>query len=167
MLNVFQTGSTGGATANGAAGLYLYGSHRLWYQRPWKDPSGVSLFYQFGWTPSAATIVKTFVGGGLTAFGLVGGRPHDNVGLGVAYSIPNPHKNPELFVLPTMFPGNYTGSVPLNQQIETPELMLQLYCQFFLARGTYLESAITWIPKPSLIGDTATVAVGLRLIKLF
>lgn len=167
VLNVFQTGSTGGATANGAAGLYLYGSNRLWYQRPWKDPSGVSLFYQFGWTPSAATIVQTFVGGGLTAFGLVGGRPHDNFGLGVAYSIPNPHKNPELFVLPTLFPGNYTGSVPLSQQIDTPELMLQLYYQFFLARGTYLEPAITWIPKPSLIGDTATVAAGLRLITLF
>lgn len=99
--------------------------------------------------------------------GLVVGRPHDNIGLEVVYLIPDQHKNPELFVLPTLFPGNYSGSVPLSQQIETPELMLQLYDQFYLARGTYLETAITWIPKPSLIGDTATVAAGLRLIKLF
>lgn len=99
--------------------------------------------------------------------GLVVGRPHDNIGLKVVYLIPDQHKNPELFVLPTMFPGSDIGSVPLSQQIGTLELMLQLYDQFYPARGTYLEPAITWIPKPSLIGDTATVAAGLRLIKLF
>lgn len=62
--------------------------------------------------------------------GLVVGRPHDNIGLEVNYPIPDQHKNPELFVLPTMFPGSYTGSVTLSQQIGTPELMLQLYYQF-------------------------------------
>jgi porin len=165
--NLRLTGSTGGATANGAAGLYFYGSHRLWYQRPWKDPSGVSMFYQFGWTPSDATIVQTFAGGGLTAFGLLRGRPHDNFGLGLAYSIPNSNKYPALFVLPALFPGQYKHSAPLSKQIGTPELMVQLYYQFHVARGTFLEPSITYIPKPSLIGDQATLAAGLRLIKLF
>jgi len=152
-------------TVNGAAGFYLYGTHRLWYRKPWKDPSGVSMFYQFGHTNSQASLIHQYAGIGLTAFGLMQGRPHDNFGIGLAYAKPNPNKNPEFFVLPWIFPGNYNGQ-PLAE-IETPELMLQLYYQFLLARATYLEPALTYIPKPSLIGDAATLAFTLRLIKQF
>lgn len=44
------------------------------------------------------------------------------------------------------------------------ELMLQLYYQFCLVRVTYLEPAITSIPKSGLIGDSGGVAAALRLI---
>lgn len=156
---------TNAGTVNGALGMYLYGTHRLWYQRPWKDPSGVSIFYQFGYTNSQASLVHQSAGVGVTAFGLIEGRPHDNFGLGLAYAKPNPNKNPEFFVLPWLFPGDYNGR-PLAE-IETPELMVQLYYQFSLAKATYLEPVLTLIPKPSLIGDSAAVAFTLRLIKQF
>lgn len=156
---------TNAGTANGASGFYLYGTHRLWYRRPWSDPSGVSMFYQFGYTNSQASLVHQYAGIGFSAFGLINGRPHDNFGIGLAYAKPNPNKNSEFFVLPWIFPGNYNGR-PLAE-IETPELMLQLYYQFSLAKATYLEPALTYIPKPSLIGDPATVAFTMRLIKQF
>jgi porin len=157
-------GSNAG-TANGASGMYLYGTHRLWYRKPWKDPSGVSMFYQFGYTNSQASLVHQYAGIGLTAFGLIEGRPRDNFGLGLSYSKPNPHKNPEFFVLPWLFPGRYNGR-PLAE-IETPELMVQLYYQFSLAKAAYLEPVLTYIPKPSLIGTPSTLVFTMRLIKQF
>jgi len=156
---------TDAGTVNRASGMYLYGTHRLWYRQPWKDPSGVSLFYQFGATNSKASIIHQYAGLGLTAFGIIQGRANDSFGAGLAYAKPNPNKNPEFYVLPLLFPGNY-NSTPLAQ-LETPELMLQLYYQFSLAKATYLEPALSYIPKPSLIGNPSTLSFTLRLIKQF
>jgi len=165
VLNTVTTGSDLGAKANGAMGMYLYGTHRLWYRKPWVNPSGIGAFYQFGFSNSPASIIHQYVGLGLTAYGLLEKRPHDNFGVGLAWAKPNPTKNPELFLLPQLFPGNYGGN-PLAQ-VETPEVVIQLYYQFALDRTTYLEPVLSVIPKPSLIGNPATVAATLRLIKQF
>ena len=81
-----QTGklnnSTGGQS-NGAIGMYLFGAQRLWFRNPGVDNSGVSGFYQFGVNDSNALHARQYVGGGLTAFGLVPGRPDDSFGLGL------------------------------------------------------------------------------------
>ena len=63
--------------------MYLFGAQRLWFRNPGVDSSGVSGFYQFGANDSNALHARQYVGGGLTAFGLVPGRPDDSFGLGL------------------------------------------------------------------------------------
>src|SRR4029453_10649222 len=75
-----------GGTDNGANGVYLFGAQRLWFRRPGVDSSGVSGFYQFGANNSDALLARQYVGGGLTAFGLVPGRPDDTFGFGLAWT---------------------------------------------------------------------------------
>lgn len=65
-----QTGkltAVNGTTVDGANGMYLYGSQRLWFRRPGLDNSGVSGFYQFGANNSATSLVRQYLGLGLTA----------------------------------------------------------------------------------------------------
>ena len=83
-----QTGSSGRPTTDAPGhrcpgGLSLR-AHRLWFRHPGVDNSGVSGFYQFGANNSNALPARQYVGGGLTAFGLVPGRPDDSFGFGVA-----------------------------------------------------------------------------------
>ena len=73
----------GGPRLNGALGMYLFGAQRLWFRNPGVDSSGVSGFYQFGVNDSNALRARQYVGGGLTAFGLVPGRPDDSFGAGL------------------------------------------------------------------------------------
>ena len=72
-----------GGTTNGAIGMYLFGAQRLWFRNPGVDNSGISGFYQYGVNNSNALHARQYVGGGLTAFGLVPGRPDDSFGLGL------------------------------------------------------------------------------------
>jgi porin len=95
-----QTGTlfTGNLTpVQGANGFYAFGSQRLWYQHPKQDPSGLIGFLQFGASNSGANIATRYVGSGLTALGLVPGRPADSMGIGLAWSKLNP--------------GQYAGSI--------------------------------------------------------
>jgi porin len=76
----------GGVREDGAKGIYAFANQRLWLRHPGVDNSGVSGFLQFGINDSETLIADAYVGGGLTAFGLVPGRPRDSMGAGVAAS---------------------------------------------------------------------------------
>lgn len=61
-----QTGllSGPGVTEDGAGGLYLFGSQRLWLQRPGIDNSGISAFAQFGANNSITLPFNQYFGAG-------------------------------------------------------------------------------------------------------
>jgi porin len=117
--------SAGGVREDGAKGLYAFGSQRLWLRHPGVDNSGISGFFQLGINDSDTMIIDTYVGVGLTGFGLVPGRPRDSMGAGVAASW-------------------------LNQRLgfRRNEVMLATYYQMHLVGDVYLQPNLTYVPNP-------------------
>ena len=156
-----QTGSltaASGASENGAGGVYLFGSQRLWFRHPGVDNSGISGYYQFGANDSNALMVRQYFGTGLTAFGLVPGRSSDSFGTGLAWSILNDDPNAGAHFAPQL-PGT---------EFRSNELMLQWYYQMVVRPGAYLQPAVTYIPNPGVRRDIdAALAITLRLTLLF
>ena len=131
---------------DGAYGFYVLGSQRLWYRHPGKDPSGVTVFAQYGRTPSTSTIATSAVNGGLTALGLIPGRPGDSFGVGVAWA--------GLNTIPgagaALFPNVPSASTSLRSH----ELMWQgYYTATLIPWRIALEGAYTSIPSPGARPD--------------
>jgi porin len=146
-------------TDRGANGVYLFGSQRLWFRNPGVDSSGVSGFYQLGANDSNALLARQYAGGGLTAFGLVPGRPDDSFGLGVAWT--------------WLTRGDKAGNVffpdaPGPLRLSPSQLMIAGYYQMKLIDGVFFQTTLTDIPTP---GQNASLpnalALTLRLIVLF
>ena len=134
-----------GVTENGAVGFYLFGSQRLWRMRPHIDNSGISIYVHGGANNSKTLPVNQYVGGGLTGFALLPGRPNDSCGIGVASSW-------------------------LNQNIfqRSSEVMIQSYYQMNLIGSTYLQPVVSYIPTPGSAPKLDSAwAVTLRFIALF
>jgi porin len=158
----------GGPQLNGALGMYLFGAQRLWYRNPGVDNSGVSGFYQYGVNDSNALHARQYVGGGLTAFGLIPGRPDDSFGAGLnctwltggVYSA-------------NAFYGEPYGT-PLTNQMRPSQLMFQCYYQMKVVNGVFFQTNLTDIPTPGIPSQTANhpsfpnaLAITLRLTVLF
>ncbi|WNV04694.1 carbohydrate porin [Candidatus Methylospira mobilis] len=132
-------------TQQGADGLYAFMSQRLWFQHPGEDGSGITSFMQLGINNAQTLPVNDFIGGGLTGFGLIPGRPSDSLGIGVAWSA-------------------------LNHNIfqARSETMIQAYYQAHLFGTVFLEPAVTYIPTPGAAPNlNSAVPFTLRLITLF
>ena len=158
-----QTGklhtSTGGID-NGATGVYLFGAQRLWFRRPGVDNSGVSGFYQFGANNSNALSARDYVGGGLTAFNMVPGRPDDSFGFGLAWTALT---TGEFSVLPLG-----TGTDKASPPLRSNQLMLQWYYQMKIVNGIFAQAVLTDIPTPGIGANTPNaLAITLRLTVLF
>ena len=126
-------------TVNGADGVYLFGSQRLWFRRPGLDSSGVSGFYQFGANNSNALPARQYIGGGLTAFGLVPGRPDDSFGCGLALT----WLNREVGV------GRLFGEADADLRATRPsQLMLSSYYQMKLFNGGSSSRTSPTSPPP-------------------
>lgn len=140
----FEHGVVNGVvTEKGATGFYAFASQRLWYLNPGADPRGLVGFLQFGYTNSQATSVTRYVGGGLTALGLVPGRPGDSAGVGLAWSTLNPGAYAGSIFFPDV-PANYTATT-----LRQSELMLQTNYQLNLISGKLaVQAAYTAIPTP-------------------
>ncbi|MFO0825616.1 MAG: carbohydrate porin [Gemmataceae bacterium] len=156
-----QTGAlkaVDGSMVQGATGVYMFGSQRLWFRHPGIDNSGVSGYYQLGANNSNALIFRQYVGTGLTAFGLVPGRKDDSFGFGLAWAFLNQDPNAGAFFAPGL-PGS---------KFRSNEMMLQWYYQASLRPGAYFQPAITYIPNPGIRPDTpGALAVTFRLTLLF
>ena len=135
-----------GLSEEGTGGFYLFGSQRLAHGvNPHVPSSGITMFYQFGANTSQTRPVSQFYGAGITGFGLVGGRDHDSMGMGVSLSRMNQH----LFVRPT-------------------ELLLQAYYQFHVVSAIFLQPTVTFIPEPAASPNVpSTLTTTLRLTVLF
>ena len=162
----YQTGTlTGppGVQQNGTSGLYFFGTQRVWAgakyganrdaasaDKPSADPTpgghpSISVFYQYGINNADTLPVNQYVGGGVTAFGLVDGRPNDSMGAGVALS----WLNPKIFQRPT-------------------ELMFQAYYQAQVANAVFLQPTLSYIPTPGAAPNLPGAWAGtLRLTVLF
>lgn len=129
----------------GASGSYIFGSQRLWYQHPGINNKGISAFYQLGINDSSALPMKKYIGGGLTAFGLVDNRADDSMGIGAILSSLNhlSHDRPS-------------------------EVMYQIYYQAKVITNIYLEPALSYIPTPGSSDNLNSVWAGtIRAIVLF
>ncbi|HSI82292.1 MAG: carbohydrate porin [Candidatus Methylacidiphilales bacterium] len=134
-----------GVEEEGASGFYLFGNQRLWYANPGKDASGVTSFVQYGINDSRTLPVNEYVGGGLTAFGLVPCRPADSFGIGAAWSRLNHH----IFA-------------------RESEFMIQGYYQAHVYGTVYFEPSLTYIPTPGINKELdASWSTTLRLTVLF
>lgn len=128
-----ESGIDGDVQQTGAAGVYLYGSQRIWAEKGENAAENdkvksISFFYQYGLNNSRTMAVNQFVGFGATAFSIFENRPNDSFGAGMGLSFLN-HK---LFY-------------------RLSELMFQTYYQAALvAKTLYLQPTITYIPTPSL-----------------
>lgn len=128
-----------------AAGIYLFGSQRLWYKNPGFNKSGISAFYQYGINNSDALPMNRYIGGGLTGFGLISARPKDSMGMGVAHAW-------------------------LNQKSfsNNTETIYQAYYHIWIMNGLYLQPVLSYIPKPGASPDLPPAFAGtLRMIVLF
>ena len=106
--------------------MYLFGAQRLWFRHPGVNNSGISGFYQFGANDSNALHARQYVGGGLTAFGLVPRRPDDSFGLGLNCTwLTQGVDSARLFYSPSDH-----DSVP---SLRPSQLMFQCYYQMKLA----------------------------------
>lgn len=143
-----QTGelTTRGVREDGTGGVYLFGSQRVAHGlSPSRPNSTVSIFYQFGANQSQTRPVTHYVGGGLTGFGLIEGRPRDSAGIGVGWSRLNQH----IFHRPS-------------------ELMLQAYYQAHVMAAIFLQPTVTFIPEPGAAANLPpTLTTTLRLTVLF
>ncbi len=70
----------------GDINLYAVLDQQLW-RAPGEDPErGIGLFLRAVWGPKDRNTISTYLDGGLTAKGLVPGRPDDVAGIAVAYA---------------------------------------------------------------------------------
>jgi porin len=107
--------------------------------------TGISMFYQYGQNNSDALPVDRYVGAGLTAFGLIGNRLDDSIGVGAAFA----WLNQKSYARPT-------------------ELMYQAYYQAKIISDVYLEPVLSYIPTPGTEPHLPPAFAGtLRLIVLF
>jgi porin len=137
--------AAGGVREDGAKGIYAFANQRLWLRHPGVDNSGVSGFFQFGVNDSDTMIADKYVGAGLTAFGLVPGRPHDSMGAGIAASW-------------------------LYQRLgfRSSEVILQSYYQVHVVGDIYLQGYVTHVPNPGASPRLApATAITMQAVVLF
>lgn len=127
---------------DGAIGLYLYASQRLWWQNKEENNNGLVAFLQLGINNTATLPINKFLGCGVTAFGLVPGRINDSFGFGLSLA-----------------------GLNTNNQPYPSEWMFQGYYQCWLFNSIYLEPVVSYIPRPGAVkGLPATWAGTIRLI---
>jgi porin len=108
---------------DGTHGAYAFASQRLW--RGNGDSRGMSGFVQAGASDSRTMLATGYFGLGVTAFGLMPGRPGDSFGAGIAWSWLN---------------GNL-GFRP-------NEILLQAYDQIHVVSSVFLQPTLTVSPEP-------------------
>ena len=167
-----QTGrlsTNNGGTGNGAIGTYLFGSQRLWFRNPGADSSGVSGFYQFGANNSNALLARYYIGGGLTAFGLVPGRPDDSFGCGLAWTaLTRADQAGNLFSDNPNAITELATNHPTNARLNSNQLMLAAYYQMKIAKSAYFQTTLTDIPNPGMSASIPNaLALTFRVIVLF
>jgi porin len=141
-----QLTAPGGITQDSTGGVYLFGSQRVAFGLNDRVPSSsVSVFYQFGVNDSQTLPINQYYGAGLTAFGLIGDRERDSMGLGVGVS----RTNPNLFARAT-------------------EVILQAYYQAHLIAAIFLQPTVSYIPSPGAVASApGALTTTLRLTVLF
>jgi porin len=142
-------GSRGSCAESSAAGGYLIAQQRAINFRYPNDNSGVSAFFQAGWSPSVTNLFTSSIGGGFTVFAPMRSRPLDSYGFGLSWARIN-------------------DQGPLAGISNASELMLQVYGQFHLVSNLYLTPSLTVLPYVGLKDASApSTSALLQLVALF
>ena len=144
-----QTGMLQAASGpvEGAQGIYLFGSQRLYYEHPKVTNEGLSVYFQFAGTNSPFVDTHRYFGCGLTYIGPLPGRDSDSVGWGLAY-------------------GKMNDDPALD--LGADEAILSWYYQWMVGPNCFLQPNITYIPNPAAAPDiSSALPVTLRAILLF
>lgn len=135
-----------GSTDDGMGGFYMFSSQRVAFGvNPSVSNSSISVFAQFGANSSLTLPISQYYGVGATAFGLIGSRDKDSMGIGLGLSRMN------------------------QRQFQRPsEFMIQAYYQAHVYASTFLQPTVTYIPTPGLSPDLpGALATTLRVTVLF
>jgi len=136
-----------GGTVNGADGMYVFASQRLYYERPFESSNGLFTWAQFSATDSDFIETHRFFGTGLTYFGPIDGRDNDSAGFAFAYG-----------------KMNTDPAANLGRQ----ESIYTWYYQYQLSPNCYLQPNVTYISTPaSRPGLDDVLALTLQAMVLF
>lgn len=140
-----QTGTsyTAGSSVDGVEdvpGFYVQATQTLWSRDEWSASrgGGVRLFGQFGWSSPEKNPVQWSILAGLSATGVIPGRPADGLGLLGAYS--RFTDDPEIFQSTT--PSGLAGASGGSESAIEAFYLLQLLPWF------YLQPGVEWIGTP-------------------
>ena len=139
----------GACSESSAAGGYLLSHQRLVNFRYPHDHSGISAFFQAGWSPSVTNFFTTSIGGGLTMFAPLRSRPLDSYGMGLSWARINEQG-------------------PFASTSNNTELMVQVYAQIHLVSNLYLTPSLTVLPVVGQRNATGpSTSALLQLVALF
>lgn len=159
----FQTGKLKGLSGQpeeGANGMYLFASQRLYFEKPKAKGQGLVSWIQFGATNADISQTQRYFGIGFTYFGLIPTRDEDSCGFGLAYGTMNP--NPQAGS--SFFPNDNLRTT----QLGSSETILTWYYQMKLHDGIYIQPNLSYIPSPAEHpGIPAAFDFTLRGIVLF
>ncbi|MGD9646128.1 MAG: carbohydrate porin, partial [Pirellulales bacterium] len=136
-----------GGPVNGAQGLYVFGSQRVFYEQPGVTNEGLSIYGQFAATNSDFVDTHRYFGCGVTYFGLLPGRNNDSAGWGLAY-------------------GQMNNDPAAN--LGADEIILSWYYQWMVGPNCFVQPNLSYIPNPAARPDIpSALPVTLRAILLF
>jgi porin len=134
--------ATGEPLTGSAKGLYFTADQGLWES----DDRRLSLFAQGGWGEADRSAVSRYFGGGLTFHAPFATRPHDVVGIGVAYA--------------------EVGELERGEGLAGSETIVELFYKVPVTGWMTLNPDIQWVHRPGGTDGTAFVA-GLRVATVF
>ena len=162
----WQTGklkTPGGPIVNGADGMYLFGSQRLYFEDRERTNNGLEFYAQFGATDSDLVLTHRYFGTGLSYFGLLPGRAEDSCGFGLAYGLMSdqPNAGSIFFTHP---PGTHLRTSSLGSS----ETILTWYYQWKVNDWVFFQPNLSTVIDPARHPDIPNAfALTLRLIALF
>jgi porin len=145
---------------NGAQGVYLFGSQRIWWEEPGISNNGLGAFYQFGASNNDITPTQRYFGCGLTYYGPLPRRDNDSAGFAMGWGKMTDDPNAGKIY----FRGYGPGPAPLGSQ----EVILTWYYQIDAGNGLYLQPNLTYIPDPARVpGTPAALPLTFQAVMLF
>jgi porin len=140
-LTTFTNCSQQAQIQNGMQGFYALATNRLMSVDWANKPGAIIGFMQFGINNAKYTLANQFVGGGISAFGVIPNRDRDSLGFGFGLSYLNQTES---------FTKGSTGIVSYPSYTRKSELVTQVYYQAHLFGDVYLEPILSYVPRPSL-----------------
>jgi porin len=140
----FQTGKFRGfdnRPLEGANGIYLFASQRLYFEAPKVNNNGLTSWFQFGATNSDIVLTHRYFGFGLTYFGPIPGREEDSCGFGLAYGVMTRDPMAGLVFFP--HDGLRTN------QLGASETILTWYYQAKINEALYVQPNLSYVPDPA------------------
>jgi porin len=144
-----QTGllSAPGGNVHGAEGVYLFGSQRLYFERPGESNNGLTAWIQLAATDSDFISTHRYLGSGISYFGPLRYRDNDSAGFAFAYG-----------------KMNDDPATDLGPQ----ESIYTWYYQYQANPSCYLQPNVTYISTPaSRPGLSDVFALTFRAIVVF